>query len=163
MGAGINNFIEIMDDGSVRCRIILASDPGQSKVNISYIAHIYGIFQKIYTMLLGKRFAQIFVQAHKYERLSVLKQFVPYYYFNFPDDGATIECDLNNFLSRHQSKYGNNLIVEGNRFPKNDYVLIDRKFFSDRKRKYNIENLVDCLFSSVHFNLGFIELSTESD
>lgn len=162
MSAGINNFIEIMCDGSVRCRIILASDPGQSRVNINHIMYTQGVFREVYTMLLGQSFAKTFVHAHKYEKLRVLKQFVPYY--NFPKNDATIvKYGFNNFLSSHQSKYGNNLIVEGNRFPKNDYILIDKRYFSDYKVKYNIENLVFELFRSAYYNLGFIDPLRESD
>ncbi len=162
MSAGINNFLEIMCDESVRCRIILTSNPGQSKVNISHIMYMYRVFRKIYFMLLGKKFAKIFVHAHKYERLKVLKQFVPYY--DFPgSDIASIKYRFNNCLSSHQSKYGNNLIVEGNRLQKNDYRLIDRKYFSDCKIKYDTEQLVYELFGSEHYNLGFIDPLKEID
>ena len=162
MSAGINNFIEIMYDGSVKCRIILTSNSGQSRVNISHITYMYHVFCSLYTMLLGKQLAKNFIHAHKYESLKVLKQFVPYY--DFPEsDAAAIKYGFNNLLSSHQRKYGNNLIVESNRFPKNEYTLIDKKYFSDRKIKYNMENLVDYLFLSVHSNLGFIDPLKESD
>lgn len=156
MGARINNFIEIMWDGSVKCRVILLSDSDSLRVNISYITFMHHIFHSIYTMLLGKEFAKIFIQAHKYERLKVIKQFTPCY--DIPESGtSTIGYGLNNLLSSHQRKYGNNLIVEGNRVPKNDYIEIDKRFLSDRKIKYNMENLLDCLFYSAHLDLGFID------
>lgn len=162
MSAGINNFIEIMCDGSVRCRIILASDSGQSKVNVSHIMYMQHVFREVYTMLLGKRFSEIFIYAHKYEKLKVLKQFIPYY--SFPkNDGAAMKYGFNDFLPSHQIKYGNNLIVEGDRFPKNDYFLIDRRYFSDYKVKYNMEQLMFELFRSVYYNLGFIDPLKEID
>lgn len=162
MSAGINNFIEIMCDGSVRCRIILTSNSGQPKVNISHIMYMQSVFREVYTMLLGKRFSEIFIYAHKYERLKVLKQFVPYY--GFPEnDEAAMKYGFNNFLPSHQRKYGNNLIVEGNRFPKNDYFPIDRRYFSNYKEKYNTEQLVFELFRSVYYNLGFIDPLKEID
>lgn len=162
MSAGINNYIEIMCDGSVRCRIILASNPGQSRVDISHIMYMYSIFREVYTMLLGKKLAKIFVHAHKYERLKVLKQFIPYYDFQ-ENDIAAIKYGFNNFLTSHQSKYGNNLIVEGNRFPKNDYILVDKKYFANYTIKYDMENLVHELFWSAHSNLGFIDPIKEID
>lgn len=156
MSAGINNFIEIMCDGSVKCRIILFSGSDPTRVNIGRIAYMHYIFRSIYVILLGNRFSKIFVYAHKYERLKVLKQFAPCY--DYPKANAsTIERRYNNLLSSHQKKYGNNLIVEGDRFPKNDYMLIDKKFFSDRKIKFNMESLMDYLFYSVHSELGFID------
>ena len=133
MGASINNFIGILCDGSIKYRILLISDPSQSMVSINHIMCMYRDFRVIYTMLLGEGFDRIFVHAHKYERLQVLKQFTPYYDFPESDTGA-IKFGFNNFLSSHQIKYGNNLIVEGNRLPKNDYIIIDKKHFSD----YNI-------------------------
>lgn len=162
LNAGINNFIEIMFDGSIKCRIILFSDLVSSRVNIGYIGYMHHIFRSIYTILLGEQFAKIFVQAHKYERLKVIKQFIPCY--DIPEsDESTIEYGFNSLLSSHQKKYGNNLIADGNRFPKNDYMLIDKKFFSDRKIKYNMENLLDYLFYSVHSGLGFIDSVEEFD
>lgn len=162
MSAGINNFIEIMYDGSVRCRIILISDSDQSRVNISHIIYMLSVFREIYTMLLGKKFAKKFVYAHKYEKLKVLKQFIPYY--NFPEnDEAATKYGFNNFLLAHQSKYGNNLIVEGDRLPKNDFIVVDKKYFSNYKIRYNMKKLVFELFRSAHWNLGFIDPLKELD
>lgn len=162
MSAGINNFIEIMCDGSVKCQIILTSNSSRAKVSISHIMYMYSVFREIYTMLLGEKFAKIFIYAHKYEKLSVLKQFIPY--FDFPEnDAVAVKYGFNRFLSSHQSKYGNNLIVEGNRFPKNDYILIDKRYISSYKVKYNTEQLVFELFRSTHYNLGFIDPLEELD
>ena len=35
------------------------------------------------------------------------------------------------YLLNHRRKYGNNLIVEGNRIPKTEYMLLDKRLFSD--------------------------------
>lgn len=156
VGAGMHNFIEIMCDGSVRCRVMLSSNPGTPRVNISHIMHMFITFQEIYTMLLGKKFAKTFIYAHKYERLKVLKQFVPYYDFQTNNSTAYISF-LNNYLASHKNKYGNNLIVDSSRLPKNDYTLIDKKYFSKYKIKYSMEHLVQELFFSAHENLGFID------
>ena len=79
------------------------------------------------------------------------------------NDEAAMKYGFNNFLPSHQRKYGNNLIVEGNRFPKNDYFPIDRRYFSNYKEKYNTEQLVFELFRSVYYNLGFIDPLKEID
>lgn len=151
--AGINNFMEILYDGSVKCRIVLTGALDESKVNISWITGALSCFREIYRLLFGDRFSNIFISAHKYERLTVLKQFVPYHDFNIPK----IQKDLEQYLISHQEKYGDNLIIEGNRIPKSDYILIDRQWFDLHNIKYNTENLFANLFSSEHSNLGYID------
>lgn len=154
--AGLQNFIEIAADGSVRCRVILTSDHSYSeKVNISHTHFfIQNIYKRIYRELLGEDFARIFVHAHKYERLTVFKQFTPYHKFaDYEDNQLYIE-----YLKQHQIKYGNNIIMVGNRIPANDYILIDKLLFDDRKEEYNAENLFYELFGLYYYNLGYIDL-----
>lgn len=76
-----------------------------------------------------------------YEKLTVLKQFEPMYCCEsgHSDGDKTV---LEKYLKRHKECYGNNLVIESDRFPKNDYVVIDRRYFSNRNIKYNVENLV---------------------
>lgn len=153
--AGLRNFIEVMADGSVRCRVILTSDHAYSEeVNISHTHFfIQDIYKRIYKELLGEDFARIFVHAHKYERLTVFKQFTPYHRTdNFEDNQRFIEN-----LKKYQIKYGNNSIMIGNRIPANDYLLIDRQLFDIYKEKYNAKNLFDELFYFCNHNLGYIK------
>lgn len=159
--AGVNNFIEIMSDGSVKCRIVLTAESGDSKVDITSIGNMYLIFQKIYLMIFGEKFADIFVYAHKYEQLTVLKQFVPYYRLG-PDATEKDKREYGSYLTSHQNKYGNNLIIESNRIPKNDYTLIERRLFTEMGFEYTNENLIFILFLSWHFDLGYIDPPTES-
>lgn len=159
--AGLNNFIEIMADGSVRCRVILTSDHSDSeKVNILHTNFfIQNIYKRIFKELLGEDFARIFVHAHKYERLTVFKQFTPYYKFDdYEKNQRYIE-----YLKQHQFKYGNNIIMVGNRIPANDYTLIDKLLFDNRKEEYNAENLFDELFGLYYYNLGYIDLLPYSE
>lgn len=158
--AGINNFIEIMLDGSVKCRIMLTSNLNDSMVDISSIGFMNYLFKQIYTLIFGNNFANIFVYAHKYERLTVLKQFIPHYVI----DSNTTEEDINAFgdyLNTHQKKYGNNIIIDSDRFPKNDYQLIDKRQFNLYKNKFNTENILAKLFFSRYFNLGYIDSPNE--
>lgn len=75
--SGINNFIEIMNDGSVKCRVVLTGDVENGMCNITTISYTLGIFEEIYRMILGNDLLSLFVSARKYEKLTVLKQFVP--------------------------------------------------------------------------------------
>ena len=107
-------------------------------------------------MIFGKSIAKDFIYAQKYEKLIVVKQFSPF--FNIP---ANIDSEnakaLGSYLSEHRSKYGNNLIFEGNRVPKNDFFTIDKRWVSLRRIRYNTDNLVKELFSYEHGLLGFID------
>lgn len=155
--AGINNFIEIMYDGSVRGRVLLFGPDNSTCADITLMIYFQQVvFKKIYSMLVGNELQKIFIQAHKYEKLTVLKQFEPMYCCEsgLSDGDKTV---LEKYLKRHKECYGNNLVIESDRFPKNDYVVIDRRYFSNRSIKYNVENLVVELFDSVYFNLGYIE------
>ena len=114
--------------------------------------------KNIYTNFLGNDLAKHFIHAHKYEKLTVLKQFVPVYSIG-SDQG--FEDRFAKYLERHKNKYGNNIIIEGSRFPRNDYLVIDRAFFDQNRIKYNSDNLYNELFSTVFFNLGYIDLMEE--
>lgn len=154
--AGLNNYIEIMWDGSVKCRILLSSDPGESKVDISNVDFVHTIFLTLYSMFFGSDFHKIFIYAHKYEQLVVLKQFVPYYAYSQSGASESVVA-LRKRLAIHQSKYGDNLIIDSDRVPKNDYILIDKQAFDLYKVRFNTENLFHLLFSSYFFDLGFID------
>ena len=154
VNAGIQNYIEIMWDGSVRSRIILSCVPGETHADITGIIHIKGIFRDIYKMIFGGNFNKIFVHAHKYEKLTVLKQFTPVYSIYAMDE----DDRYRNYLLNHQKHYGDNLIVNSNRVPKNDYMLIDKAYFDTNKLQFSNDNLNSELFFSYHFNLGYIDL-----
>ncbi len=153
--AGMQNFIEIMSDGSVRCRVLFTIDSDTRSVNISHINFLVcNIFKKIYKMLLGNDFDKIFICAYKYEKLTVLKQFIPYYHYEKEEDNLMYL----DYLKMHKQKYGNNFIITGNRIPPSEYILIDKRFFDLCKNKYNTDNLISFLFNVANYNLGYIDL-----
>lgn len=152
--AGLNNFIEIMCDGSVRCRTILCTGIDDDLANISQLLFMAGDFRDIYNYIVGNDFYKNFINAYKYEKLTVLKQFVPSYKFEIENKWKQI---YDKFLNEHNLKYGNNLIIEGNRIPKKDYICIDKKYFDDHKIKFDNDNLTHILFRSEHILLGFID------
>lgn len=152
--AGMNNFIEIMCDGSVRCRAILCTGTDDDLASINQILFINGDFKEIYEYIVGNKFHKNFINAYKYEKLTVLKQFVPVFDLKHSDKYKEI---YDNYMENHNIKYGNNLIVEGNRIPKNDYLCIDKKYFSDCNIKFDNDNLISLLFRTQHMLLGFID------
>lgn len=153
--AGVNNYIEIFHDGSVKCRILLLSKFESNKVNIIPIFyHLYFVFRDIYKMIFGEDFYKYFIYAYKYEKLNVLNQFVPYYDVDSINVGSDIFKD---YLLKHKSKYGNNLVIESNRVPKNDFLLMDKRYFDDNGILFNNNNLIEQLFKTNFLNLGYID------
>lgn len=150
--AGIHNFIEIMADGSVKCRVILLEKDG--KVDMSSICYLNIMFKEIYSIMLGKELYKIFISAHKYEKLTILRQFIPYFEGKNFDEKMT--STVKNILQRHTEKYGRNLIVQGNRIPKNGLNIIDKRYFDNCKIDFNNNDLINELFRCACLNLGYI-------
>ncbi len=158
LGAGINNFIEIMADGSVRCRVLLTKNEDEDNVNTLIIPSLLGLgFCKIYKMVMGDGFSDAFIYAKKYEQLTVLKQFVPYLNYGIGDLEEKPK-ELMDTANKHKSKYGENVIIESIRTPPSDYITIDKRFFDNYGIDFNEENLVNELFASPNDYLGFLDL-----
>lgn len=155
--SGIHNFIEIMPDGSARGRILLLAQPDSYNVDITpLISFRWMIFQEIYALLFGEDFSKIFIHAHKFERLTVLKQFTPVYAFG--QFGMVKEqTEYLEYLKAHKTKYGNNLIIESNRCPVDGYFMIDQSHFNKMGIEYNTSNLYKELFYSEYSYLGYID------
>lgn len=158
--AGMNNFIEIMCDGSIRCRTVLATEVESNFADIMTLFIIGEAFADIYRYIVGEKFYKNFINAYKYEKLTVFKQFKPFLKLR-PDDKHKSEYDM--YVQNHSLKYGNNLIVVGNRVPKNEYLNIDKQYFDNFKLKYNNETLIHELFRTNHILLGFIDNISETN
>ena len=155
--AGVHDFMEIMIDGSVRGRLLLIATPETADVDITSLFYYSSSFlRKVYSLIFGDDYSEIFVYAQKYEKLTVLKQFVPFYKLGTEDS----ESDKNRYreyMENHKRKYGNNLIMTSKRIPKSDYEIIDRKYFDELNMAYNTGNLYRELFYSAFMNLGYID------
>lgn len=151
LSAGINNFIEVQYDGSVRCRIILhhESNTEDKSVDISTLLIIRSIFQEVYSMFMGENFDKIFINSQKYEQLTVIKQFHPFY---------KIEHErFNEFHRTQKIKYGYAEIISGNRIPKSNYLLIDKRSIIEIHDNYSLKTLLDELFKTYFIHLGYID------
>ena len=108
-------------------------------------------------LIFGKHFYKGFIRALKYEKITVLKQFVPYYsVFNY-------DKNLCQYLVEHKRKYGNNIIISGSRIPPNDFLIIDKRYLQSQKRKFTNDNLIIQLFYSYYLNLGYIDPPQKSE
>ena len=159
---GIQNYIEIMQDGSVKCRIILSLDPESIYASITGINFCLKVFSDVYSLLFGDDFSKIFISARKYERLTVVRQFIPYYYLDKSNPPQTLKLYAK-YLPAHQQNYGNNLIINSNRIPTKGYYLVDKRNFTASKIPFNSKNLFDLLFYSSYANLGYIDSVDDSD
>lgn len=151
LASGLYNFIEIMQDGSVRGRLLLCCDK-EYKVDVANIFFGYKHFREIYKRIFGKDFHKNFIYASRYEKLTVLKQ-ISTFYSEFDKDEK-----LKNYYKHHKEKYGNILIINGNRIPSNGYSIIDKRYIENKGLEYNNDNLLTELFTSGYINLGYIDL-----
>lgn len=154
--AGIHDYLVIYSDGSVSCRILLFSSDGGDSVDISVLPIMMGFYEDIYKTLCGKDFADIFIHAQKFEKLTVLKQFVPIYEFERHFKKPSKD-PFQGVLKKHRDKYGENLIFQSNRLPSYGYRLIDKRWFDSIKEKFNQDSLISELFGSAYIHLGYID------
>lgn len=151
---GLSNFMEILPDGSFRCRIIICSETDSSIANISLITMIHSLFKEIYAIVFGNNFVSNFIEAKKYEKLTVLKLFQPK--IAVTGESKYVE-KFNKLFNDHIIKYGNNIIANNNRIPLNGFINIDKSLFDLNKVKFNNDNLYGQLFYTSYFLLGYID------
>ena len=154
LNAGINNFIEISRDGNVRSRILFTGHVEEKIVNLIMTTSISMAYEHIYRLLFGNIVSESFLYARKYEKLNVLKQFSPAYQY---DTDEKIGHILNSQLEEHYQTYGNNIIIEGNRIPRNGYSIIDKRVIDSMGFEEPEKEIIGTLFYSWYFNLGFID------
>ena len=151
---GLSNFMEILPDGSFRCRIIICSETDSSIAYISLITMIHSLFKEIYAIVFGNNFVSNFIEAKKYEKLTVLKLFQPK--IAVTGESKYVE-KFNKLFNDHIMKYGNNIIANNNRIPLNGFINIDKSLFDLNKVKFNNDNLYGQLFYTSYFLLGDID------
>lgn len=155
--AGLDHFMEILPDGSVRGRIIFTSPTDGNKSNIissGVISMMYSFFKDVYASIFDEKFCSNFIEARKYEKLTVLKMFEPKIISNPKDEFYE---KFEQFSVQHNNKYGSNIVINSNRIPMNDFYVIDKKTLQERKIKYNDENLFNELFGTSYHLLGYID------
>lgn len=160
--ANLHNFMEIMGDGSVKLRILLTNNDGDEHVNVCWIISVISIFREIYQKIFGENFTDRYLYAHKYERLTVLRQFSPVIVFDGPQT-EEINNKFKNLYDSHIKNYGKNWIVSGDRVPKNGLNVLDKRYFSRMEIEYDSQNVIEELFRSAFAFLGYIDLEEIAD
>ncbi len=155
---GINNLIEIYYDGSVRCRVVIVSKSmNDGSVNLFNIDYLLMLFRDIYKQFLNEPLHKKFLYAHKYERLNVLRQFYPIY----DTEETTVSHELQKLIieydRKHSSTYGKNTVLIGNRIPVNDFILLDKRWFTQHHVPFTADSIINQLFSTAYISLGHIK------
>lgn len=153
--AAMHNYIVLMSDGSAKYRICLFANE-EGKVDLGPLLLTELRFRKIYTMVFGEKIAQEFIYARKYAQLTVLKQFTTFF-------DASVEELVGVRLEDHIKKYGNNIIVCGNRYPYNDYALIDKRMLTDKSKEYSARSIIGSLFYNPYSFMGLIDFPKKSE
>jgi len=158
--AHINNFLEIMADGSAKMRILLMNnDSSKPIVNMIHARTILGIYKKIYTDVFGHLFPSKIAYVKKYEAITVQSQFQPVSYYD--DDVLELHPDWiednERFLAsleNYRKAVGVDVVITDNRIPKTGLYTIDKRRFELLGLEYNSDTIVDTLFYSQFATLG---------
>ena len=152
--AGLSNFMEILSDGSFRCRILITSDADSNIGNITSITYIFTLFADIYKNIFGDKLIKNFIEAYHYEKLTVLQLFQPKIILSGTEERLK---RFNDYYTNHIMKYGNNLIISNNRVPLTGFWKIDKFTFETNKIKFDSENLYEELFHTCYHLLGYVD------
>lgn len=151
---GINNFMEILPDGSFRSRIILADFDRTGIVSVNHVLGLNELFKKIYSFILKKDLSKNMVEARSYEKLTTLRVFETK--FTVKNTDPYYE-DIEKYYYSHKQKYGACKIVNSNRVPLNDFAVLDKGLFESNHIEFNDDNIVNKLFPSDYYSLGYID------
>ena len=168
--AHLNNFMEIMSDGSAKMRILLHSnDPDRMTVYMTLPLMILSTFKNVYTAIMERLFPDQFVYAKKYESLTVFKQFQPVFLF----DSSTIagssdfieqNKELTERFRKHRTLFGTDTVVTSTRIPKTGLYTIDkRSMAANGISDYSSESIINLLFDSQFVWLGLPDKTEDTD
>ena len=156
LAGGVQNFLEILKDGSFRYRILLALDKDGDRASITSISLLSHIYSLIYQELVGDDFQNRFIYSEKCEKLSVFRQFTPYYYLDDKNSQEVIQAHRQLSID-HANTLGGNSIVIGNRFPSTGYSHYDHALFDEYGIKWETQSIIGNLFATVFDNLGYVD------
>ena len=153
--AHLNNFLEIMCDGSARMRVLLHNNnPKDTTVNMITPFHFVNSFRVFYERIFGALYPDSFVFAKKYEALTVLQQFQPYFLYeqNMVQDNPLV-LKQNEILKQHlrdsRAVLGVDTIITDDRIPKSGLYTVDKQHMQKVGiKEYTSESILLELFHS---------------
>lgn len=166
--AHVNNFLEIMVDGSARMRILLINNNSEdSSVNMLYSAVVLNSYKEVYGLVMGSLLPDKLSYAKKYESLTVRRQFNPILFY----DDAILEIHpdwqkksdkIFEKLRAKRKIMGTDVVVTDNRIPKTGLYTIDKRQLEIWGMEYTSESILDELFFSRFAALG-VDPTLEED
>ena len=155
-------FLEIMSDGSAKYRtLLLDSDDDKNKVNIMINRHMSMVFEDIYYAIFGDKISKNYIGAKKYEKLTTIFQFIPYYNYgriyleNMPEMKEKAEI-MQSIIEEREKINGIDIVLSSNRIPTHGLYTMDGNWFSKRKLQMDSKGITEALFSSSFNMLGYM-------
>ena len=159
--AHLNNFLEVMADGSAKMRILLHNNnENNTSVGMMFACTVLQLFQELYEKMMGDLFPYKVAYAKKYESLTVVQQFHPLPLF----DETSIRINpalqgendkmMKKFLD-HRKSLGITTVITDDRIPKTGLYTIDKRQLEHWGREYTAEAFIDELFFSRFVVIGF--------
>ena len=148
--AGMHNYMILMGDGSAKFRVCLFGDNNGS-VNLRTVSSTVTTFLEIYKRIFKMSLEDNFIYARRYEKVTVLKQFIPFY----DDEWADV---IGFDTAEHTRKYQSSLVVSSTRIPYDGYLTIDKRYLSDYYSEYTIDNAIETLFATALAAMGFVDI-----
>ncbi len=157
--AHLNNFIEIMPDGSAKMRYLLINNnPDDHTVNTWLQMVLAFQYEKLYSTVFETELENRFICAKKYSELTVFKQFSPKFHVDdsFLGDAHWVEKNekyLEAFES-HRRIAGQDIVITDERWPRSGLKTIDKRWVMQYGKSYSMETLVSALFSCPYLPMG---------
>ena len=160
--AHLNNFIEIMYDGSVRMRVLLHNNnPDATTVNMLFPFHCINTFMEFYKRILEDVFPDYFIYAKKYEQLTVLQQFQPYFLYeqNMIKDSPKLteqNRKFTTYIKEKRAVQGIDNVLANDRIPKTGFYTVDKRAMEKWGiEQYTAESIIQELFHSQFVEMSF--------
>lgn len=157
--AHLNNFLEIMPDGSAKMRYLLHNNnPDDHMVNTWLQFGMMIQYEKLYMGIFGEGLKEQFISAKQYSQLTVLKQFSPIFHVddNLLGDPHWKEENKKYMaaIEKHRKIAGDDVVITNERYPRFGLKTIDRKWIEKNWDPYSLESLVSALFSCPYLPMG---------
>ena len=159
--AHLNNFLEVMADGSAKMRILLHNNnESNTSVGMMFACTVLQLFQELYEKMMGDLFPYKVAYAKKYESLTVIQQFHPLPLF----DETSIRINpalrgenekMMTKLQDYQKALGVTTVITDNRIPKTGLYTIDKRQLERWGKEYTAEAFIDELFLTQFVVMGF--------
>ena len=162
MPAHLNNFLEIMYNGSARMRVILINnDPENTTINMIFPFHCINTFSEFYKRIMKGLFPDQFVYAKKYEELTVLQQFQPIFIYEpyMVNDLPELAEQNRKFvanLAEKRAVLGVDNVLVNDRIPKTGLYTVDKRTMQKWGiEEYTAKSIIQELFQSQFVEISF--------